>query len=48
MDITISNIKKNLEELEEEKCSLDKEGIKKAKECLKYLNRCKAELKKIL
>ncbi len=44
---SIKKVEKNLAELEEEKCSLDKETIKEAKEYLKYLNRCKSELDKI-
>ena len=48
LESDIKNTEKNLKELEEEKCSLDKEVIKKEKDLLKYLNRCKAELGKIL
>ncbi|WP_026518627.1 hypothetical protein [Butyrivibrio sp. MC2021] len=47
VDVTINKVEKNLEELEEEKCSLDKDTIKDAKAYLKYLNRCRAELGKI-
>lgn len=41
-------IEKNIKELEEEDCSLDKDSIKKAKENLKYVTRGKAEMSKIL
>lgn len=44
---TISQVEINTKELEEEKCSLDKDAIKASKEVLKYLNRCKVELIKI-
>ena len=42
------NKEKNLKELEEEKCSLDKDIIKSSKECLKYLGKCKTELDKLI
>ncbi len=45
---TVEKVEQNTKELEAEKCSLDKEAIKTSKDCLKYLNRCKAELKKLV
>lgn len=45
---TLDNVEENLKELEAEKCSLDKEVIKNTKECMKYLNRCKNELDKLV
>ena len=48
LDETIRNVEKNTKELEQEKCSLDKTVIKNSKDCLKYLNKCKSELEKML
>lgn len=45
---TLDGVEKNLKELEAEKCSLDKDVIKNTKECMKYLNRCKTELDKLV
>lgn len=45
---TIKKVEMNIEELEAEDCSLDKELIRNSKDCLKYLNRCKTELEKII
>ena len=44
---TIAKVENNLQELESERCSLDAEVIKKTRDCLKYLNRCEAELAKL-
>ena len=46
--LTIKKVEANIKELEDEKCSLDKDTIKNSKECLKYLGKCKAELDKLL
>ena len=48
ISLTISQVEKNIKELEDEKCTLDKEAIKESKEVLKYLNKSKAELVKII
>ena len=45
---TVEKVEQNIRELEEEKCSLDKDVIKSAKDCLKYLNKCKTELDKLI
>ena len=45
---TISKVEANIEELEQEKCTLDKDIIKSSKDCLKYLNKCTSELEKIM
>ena len=47
MDSTIVKVEANIKELEDEGCSLDKEAIKNARACLKYMNRCKGELEKL-
>ena len=47
VDATIAKVESNVKELEDEGCSLDKEAIKNAKACLKYMNRCKGELEKL-
>jgi hypothetical protein len=44
----VSKVEANINELEQEKCSLDKAAIKSSKECLKYLKKCKVELDKLL
>ena len=45
---TIEKVERNLKELEDEDCSLDKEAVKNTKNCLKYLSKCKAELEKLV
>ena len=47
ISLTIKKVEANIKELEDEKCSLDKDTIKNSKECLKYLGKCKAELDKL-
>ncbi len=44
----IGILEKFIKELEDDKCSLDEEIIKRAKYYLKCLNRCRTELKKML
>ena len=44
---TIHDVEANIKELESEKCSLDDDVIKKSRECLKYLTRCKTEFDKL-
>ncbi len=48
MKETIHKVESNIKEIEGENCSLDKEVIKSSKNCLKYLNKCKSELDKML
>lgn len=48
IDHTIEKVEMNINEIEAEDCSLDKAVIKNSKDCLKYLNRCNTELKKII
>lgn len=48
LDETIRRVEENTKELEQEKCSLDKNVIKASKDCLKYLNKCKSELDKLV
>jgi hypothetical protein len=48
ISLTLKKVEANIKELEDEKCSLDKDAIKNSKECLKYLRKCKAELDKLL
>ncbi|MBP3199587.1 MAG: DUF4298 domain-containing protein [Butyrivibrio sp.] len=43
ISLTIKKVEANIKELEDEKCSLDKDTIKNSKECLKYLGKCKAD-----
>ena len=45
--ITIKKVEKNITELEDEKCSLDKTAIRNSKDCLKYLNKCSNEIDKL-
>jgi len=44
---TIRDVEYNIKDLEDEKCSLDKDVIKNSKDCLKYLGRCMTELEKL-
>ena len=44
----MEKVERNLKELEDEDCSLDKEAVKNTKNCLKYLSKCKAELEKLV
>ena len=48
INLTIKKVEHNLKELEDEKCSLDKDTIKNSKDCLKYLGKCKTELDKLV
>ena len=48
IDVVLSKTEKEIASIESEKCDLDKDLIKKAKEYMKYLRKCRSELSRII